>query len=202
MNLLESKQFVNIQERIIADLEKNIKQEKIELNYLRGASLDDSFKAVDNILINKKINLSLIKQDALKNYNLAIKIAETNKKLNDIDKHIILSAIYPTLSITASYFNNNTNADDGFIKSSINEGSQMQGSLNWQLFNSGQNINKIRNIKHAKKIIESKKLTLFKLLKKKLIQPFRLLKYNRNTIFTKESSNIKKNHFLESEKTI
>ncbi|RAP31465.1 hypothetical protein DID78_01360 [Candidatus Marinamargulisbacteria bacterium SCGC AG-343-D04] len=190
IELLETKKHLNTHKKNIISTEKQLSQHTLKLNHLMGNHLDDAINVNESIELNETLHLTELLNSA-STHNLSIKIANQSKILTETEAKLIFSNIYPTLSLSLDYYNTESSANSGFITASDSSGTQVSGSLIWNIFNGGQDRNKIKNIKLAKTLTLKKQEQTKKVVQKEIKsifvdytsskQIFKLLKENITT---------------------
>ncbi|MBT8254280.1 MAG: TolC family protein [Flavobacteriaceae bacterium] len=128
---------------------------KRDLDFVLGSQLSRTFE-VDTVVtffmtLNKEELL-----DKMRTNNIDLLQIETNLEISDLTIKTNRAGYLPTLGLTGTYgWNKNNNNAAAFLSTSTNVGLSAGLNLNWNIFDGGQTITRIRN---AKIDLENQKL--------------------------------------------
>ena len=172
LELLSAQQAENLHKINLYNEQLDYDKQLIEIKRLCGLDLEQSVSLLDTIQLDKTLNYNSLWQSTKEN-NLSIAIANQNKVLSDTDIAMIKADIYPTISLSAGYYNNSRESDSGFIRESSSAGTEVNMAFSWTLFNGGRRLNALKTLKNKQRLIEYQQANTQQLVQSELLRLFK-----------------------------
>ncbi|MFW5701551.1 MAG: TolC family protein [Bacteroidota bacterium] len=106
-----------------------------QLNFVMGRSHDEKFIPAEGLAIDPAPPLDSLRRDAMRN-NSSINKAIAERDISERDRDLVMSALYPRISVSAGYNYNRTESDGGFFLYNVQEGFSASVNASLTLFNS------------------------------------------------------------------